>query len=297
MTVLVITVATTIAAMFAFILKSEYGWWGRGLANRLVNLAAAILPDDERPRGEEWRAELDAARLETGVTGLVLAVRVFLAAALRFRGRATLRAISHAPPIASPAPALARATIASAAYVAHSRLVDKKDRSTYGHSERVGILSAATAEKLGMRPDAIDQIRLGATLHDVGKIAIPDRILHKRGQLTDREWEVLKTHTEEGAAALSDLEILAAAALVVRSHHENFDGSGYPHGLAGEDIPIGGRIAHAADTYDCMTSVRDYRAWRKTPAEALNVLREGSGTRFDPGVVQALTEVVLERLV
>ncbi|HCG02948.1 MAG TPA: hypothetical protein DEV93_20690 [Chloroflexi bacterium] len=186
-------------------------------------------------------------------------------------------------------------SVVRGSYIAQSRLIDKKDHSTYGHSERVGTLSEATATKMGLAADLIEQIRIGATLHDIGKIAIPDAILHKTGKLTDEEWEILKTHPQEGWEVLREQEVLARAADIVRSHHENYDGTGYPDKLSKRAIPVGGRIARVVDSYDCMTNVRDYRAWVREPFEALSEVHSLAGSWYDPAVVEAFTQVLVER--
>jgi MFS family permease len=186
-------------------------------------------------------------------------------------------------------------TVAQGSYVAQSRLIDKKDRSTFGHSERVGVLAEAVAAKLRLSGDLTEQIRIGATLHDIGKIAIPDAILHKAGKLTDEEWELLKTHPIEGFEVLMEQPVLAQAAAIVRGHHENYDGTGYPDGLSGRAIPVGGRITRVVDSYDCMTNVRDYRAWVKPPFEALAELSALGGAHYDPEIVDTFIEVLMER--
>ena len=186
-------------------------------------------------------------------------------------------------------------TVARGSYVAQSRLIDKKDRSTFGHSERVGILAEATATKMRLTADLVEQIKIGATLHDIGKIAIPDAILHKIGKLTDEEWEILKTHPQEGWDVLREQDVLSRAADIVRSHHENYDGTGYPDGSTARSIPVGGRITRVIDSYDCMTNVRDYRAWVRQPFEALSEIHSMAGTTYDSEVVQAFTSVLVER--
>ena len=186
--------------------------------------------------------------------------------------------------------------VVEGSYVSQSRLIDKKDRSTFGHSERVGLLAEATATHLGLSVDLIEQIRIGATLHDVGKIAIPDAILHKPGRLNREEWEIMKTHCDEGYEVLREQEVLSPAAEIVRAHHENYDGSGYPQALSGRAIPIGGRITRVVDSYDCMVSVRDYREWVKSPTEALMEIDSLAGTLYDPEVVRAFGSVLLDRV-
>jgi putative nucleotidyltransferase with HDIG domain len=186
-------------------------------------------------------------------------------------------------------------TVARGSYVAQSRLIDKKDRSTFGHSERVGILAEATATKMRLTADLVEQIKIGATLHDIGKIAIPDAILHKMGKLTDEEWDILKTHPQEGWEVLHEQDVLSRAADIVRAHHENYDGTGYPDGSSARSIPVGGRITRVIDSYDCMTNVRDYRAWVRQPFEALSEIHSMAGTTYDSEVVQAFTSVLVER--
>jgi len=191
--------------------------------------------------------------------------------------------------------ALSLESVARGSYVAQSRLIDKKDRSTFGHSERVGILSEQVAIKLRLAGDLVEQVRIGATLHDIGKIAVPDAILHKLEKFTPQEWETMKSHAQEGWEVLKEQEILMRAAEIVWSHHENFDGSGYPRGIAGRAIPVGGRIARVIDSYDCITNVRDYREWVKGPFEALADIESLRGTWYDPEVVDAFVEVLRER--
>ena len=186
-------------------------------------------------------------------------------------------------------------TVARGSYVAQSRLIDKKDRSTFGHSERVGLLSEAIANKMRLPADHVEQIKIGATLHDLGKIAIPDAILHKPGRLSAEEWEIMKTHAQEGYEVLHEQEVLERAAEIVLTHHENYDGSGYPSQMAGKQIPIGGRITRVVDSYDCMTNVRDYREWVKKPVDAVGEINFMSGSTYDPSVVQAFTAVLVEQ--
>jgi putative two-component system response regulator len=143
-------------------------------------------------------------------------------------------------------------------------------------------------QRLGLTPRACAQLRLAATMHDVGKVAIPDAILHKPGPLTDEERAVMQRHAEEGHEMLagSGVDTLQLAAVIALHHHERHDGAGYPHGLAGEAIPLPARIAAVADVFDALTSDRVYR-----PAlaleEALELIRAGRGSQFDPEVVDA----------
>jgi diguanylate cyclase (GGDEF)-like protein len=163
--------------------------------------------------------------------------------------------------------------------------VDARDAYVGSHSQRVGVYAAAVAERLDLPADEIELIRLAGKLHDLGKLAIPEEILRKRGTLTSREREVLQRHPQIGHNMLDPLGIEPVASWVLH-HHERWDGDGYPGNLAGERIPVGARIIFAADSFDAMTSNRVYR-----PAlsydEATEELRRCAGTQFDPIVVGA----------
>jgi putative nucleotidyltransferase with HDIG domain len=170
--------------------------------------------------------------------------------------------------------------------------LDARDRETKGHSLRVADYVRVIARQLGLQegtPEMIDMQR-GALLHDVGKIGVPDFILHKPGPLTPEEWDNMKRHPGIGHAMLHDISFLSRAASIVHAHHERFDGKGYPRGLANDDIPLGARIFAIADAFDAMTSDRPYR--KALPAEmAREEIVRHSGTQFDPNVVQAFLYV------
>ena len=136
-----------------------------------------------------------------------------------------------------------------------------RDDNTREHTERVAALAARLGQRLGLSELAITHIRHAAPLHDVGKIAIPDSILLKPGRLTDAEFEVVKTHAEAGARVLADAdsELLEVAESIARSHHERWDGTGYPDGLSGADIPLVGRLVHVADVFDILVHERPYK--------------------------------------
>lgn len=157
-----------------------------------------------------------------------------------------------------------------------------RDEETGRHIERMSRLSEMIARKAGLGHERCELVRIASPLHDVGKIGIPDRILLKPGPLTAAEWGVMRTHPEIGRDLLSGsgAELLDVAALLAWTHHEKVDGSGYPRGLAGDVIPLEGRIAAVADVFDALTSDRPYRPARPTE-EAVEIMREGRASHFD----------------
>jgi putative two-component system response regulator len=163
-----------------------------------------------------------------------------------------------------------------------------RDDDTGEHAKRVGEMSARIAEYLGLSPDEVEAIRLAARLHDLGKIGISDSILLKPGRLTEQEFEQMKEHTRIGARVLngSSVRVLQLAETIALTHHERWDGAGYPNGIQGEQIPLCGRIVAVADVYDALCSVRLYKP-ALTHAEAVAEIERHSGSHFDPRVVQA----------
>lgn len=167
-----------------------------------------------------------------------------------------------------------------------------RDDMTGQHTQRVGRLSGVIAERLGLPGEEVDMIRLAAPLHDIGKIGIPDEILLKPGRFEPHEFERMKAHTSIGSSILErgSFAILQLARLIAQSHHEKWDGSGYPQGLAGEAIPLAARIVALADFYDALTHDRPYkRAW--TQDETLAEVKEQRGKHFDPQVVDAFFQL------
>jgi putative two-component system response regulator len=173
------------------------------------------------------------------------------------------------------APTLA-ATLANA--------IEARDAELHGHCERLGELAARIADRHGLPPQQVDRVRLGAVLHDVGKIAIPDRVLLKNGQFTDDERELMRLHPEIGERLLEPIDFVEDVRRIVRHHHERWDGGGYPDGLAGDDIPLPARIVTLADAIEAMSAPRGYRAPLRE-RELVHELREGRGVQWDPELV------------
>jgi putative nucleotidyltransferase with HDIG domain len=163
--------------------------------------------------------------------------------------------------------------------------LDLKDSETEGHSKRVTAFTIALARAMGLRPSEIRVIARGAFLHDIGKMAIPDAILLKPGKLSLDEQAVMREHCARGYHILRKIPFLHEAAEIVYSHQEHFDGSGYPRGLSGEQIPLGARVFAVADTLDAITSDRPYRSANSMAAARREITR-CAGTQFDPGVVE-----------
>jgi putative nucleotidyltransferase with HDIG domain len=165
--------------------------------------------------------------------------------------------------------------------------VSGHDDYTGGHSCRVADYVSGLARLLGMSPSEIALARRAALVHDIGKIAVPDRVLKKRGPLTEDELKLVRLHPVVGAGMLSRIAGMEALVPIVLHHHERWDGQGYPRGLSGVDIPIQSRMVFVADAYDAMTTRRPYGP-TLTPHEALGELRAGAGQQFDPLMVDKM---------
>jgi putative nucleotidyltransferase with HDIG domain len=165
--------------------------------------------------------------------------------------------------------------------------VDAKDPYTKGHSGRVSQYSVALAKELGLPEEEVDKVRISATLHDVGKIGVEDRVLKKPGVLTNEEFEIMKRHTVMGFEIVRQVKRLAEMLPGIRWHHEALNGKGYPDGLKGDDLPLMVRIIAVADTFDAITTDRPYQAGRDFPS-AMEILRKHAGAKYDPIVVDAL---------
>jgi putative two-component system response regulator len=174
-----------------------------------------------------------------------------------------------------------------------SHAMDLRDRETEGHSRRVAELTVKLAQTLGMSNEEIMYLRRGALLHDMGKIGIPDSILHKTGKLEDEEWDIMRKHPHLAYDMLYRVEYLRPALDIPYCHHEKWDGTGYPRGLKGEEIPLAARLFTVVDVWDALTSNRSYRpAWSQSEARAY--IREQSGRHFDPQVVDLFFKVFQE---
>lgn len=169
--------------------------------------------------------------------------------------------------------------------------VDAKDHYTYGHSKKVAKYATEIAEALGYSQERIATLRAAALLHDIGKIGVSDRVLMKSGSLSSEDWEPIRAHPKLGVAILKHVESLSGCLAAIQYHHERYDGSGYPAGLKGENIPLDARILAVADSYDAMTSLRPYRQGRFTHEQAVEELKRCSGTQFDPKIVEVFVSI------
>jgi putative nucleotidyltransferase with HDIG domain len=177
-----------------------------------------------------------------------------------------------------------------------SSALDMRDQATGGHSRRVAGLCVVVARQLNINSDRLTNLERAAILHDIGKVAIADAILSKPGPLTEAEWREMKKHPAVGYQMVKDVPFLSEAAEIILSHHEHFDGTGYPRGFKGEEIPLGARIFAVVDAYDAMTSDRPYR--RALPhGHALEEIMRNIGSQFDPQVVDAFLQAETKGLI
>lgn len=165
--------------------------------------------------------------------------------------------------------------------------LDAKSSYTLGHSERVADLALLLARRIGLTEMDQQLIHIGAHLHDIGKIGVPDEVLNKPGRLTDEQFSMIKQHPVIGYHIVSKVNSFCGISGIVRHHHERYDGQGYPDGLVGAAIPLGARIVAVADAFDAMTAPRIYRK-SFSPPEALTEIIRCTGSQFDPAVVEAL---------
>jgi putative nucleotidyltransferase with HDIG domain len=163
--------------------------------------------------------------------------------------------------------------------------IESKDHYTQGHCERVAFFACVLADTMGMDSRSLFWFRLGALLHDIGKIIVPTEVLNKAGELSQEEWAIMKRHPEAGLELVADIDFPGDVRAIIRNHHERWDGTGYPDGLAGEEIPFAARILCVADVYDALTTARSYRD-SLSHARAVEVMR-GSPGQFDPTLLEA----------
>jgi HD domain len=175
--------------------------------------------------------------------------------------------------------------------MALANAIEAKDSYTRGHSERLAKLAGACAERMGLPPAELGAVKLGAILHDVGKIGIPDRILRQAMALTEDEMAWMRRHPQIGADIIAPVEGLHHIAPLIRHHHEKWDGSGYPNGLKAEEIPLGSRIIAVADAFEAMVADRIYRPSLGL-AKAIEEIKASSGTHFDPRVVDVFVDMI-----
>ena len=168
--------------------------------------------------------------------------------------------------------------------------VEARDAYTGRHAERVAAYGLQLAEVFGLRLGDAPEIEFGFLLHDAGKVAVPDAILFKPGRLTNAERLIIEQHPITGSEIVRDIDFLGSARDVIRHHHERWDGTGYPDGLAGEAIPVSARIFAVADALDALTTNRPYRR-ASTIAQARAIILQGEGTQFDPSVIEAFKEL------
>ncbi|CAA9428543.1 MAG: Response regulator [uncultured Rubrobacteraceae bacterium] len=172
--------------------------------------------------------------------------------------------------------------------------LESRDGTTGGHIRRTQVLAGEVARTMGLSSEEVRTAQYAVVLHDIGKIGIPDSILNKLARLTEEEWEIMRRHPKMGADIVGEISGFDSVTGAVLSHHERYDGLGYPERLTGADIPVGARLISAIDAYDAMTNDRPYRK-ALTRQEAMAELEANSGSQFDPTVIEALTTVLLKR--
>jgi diguanylate cyclase (GGDEF)-like protein len=266
---------------FVLLLPGSDEATARAVAERVRDAMAASMVGGCSLGVAQWHEPLEAdALLEHADRALLLAKRTG-------KGR-----VAVANPDVERELALLQAQRGSPAAVqALAAAIEERDNYTHEHSEEVVHLSRGVAMLLGLQADQAERIAHAALLHDVGKLAVPNEILHKPGPLTPEEWALMAEHPVAGERILLRIPDLTVIAPVVRHEHEHWDGSGYPDGLKERLIPIGSRIILACDAYHAMITDRPYRA-ALSPAEAADELRRGAGTQFDPDVVDALLDLL-----
>lgn len=173
-----------------------------------------------------------------------------------------------------------------------AKAIEAKDNYTGNHCERVRDLSMILGEGYHLNQEELRELKFGATLHDIGKIGIPETILNKEGRLTEEEFDIIKSHSQVGFDIMSEMPSMRLSKQIILHHHEHFDGSGYPYGLVGKEIPLLAKIVSIADAFDAMTSERPYRKQAMTTKQAFDELRKNEGIQFDPELVTLFIKLV-----
>jgi len=173
-----------------------------------------------------------------------------------------------------------------------ARIIEGRDSSTHGHCERISALSKCMGEYLGLEPEQVSALRLAGVVHDIGKINTPDAILLKPGPLSDEEWSVMRQHPVMGERICSPLRSFRLALPIIRHHHEKQDGSGYPDGLRGEQIPLTARILQVVDVYDALTSVRPYKCAMSSAGAIRIIEQEVQKGWWDSNIVEGFKYIV-----
>ncbi len=258
--------------------------------------ATAVMIVDGQPRLDEAMLALEVGAVdyvaEPYPDDIALAKRIERAAAGP-RASRDMRRLTFDLIVANRELALARRRVESEQVKllnAMIRALEARDSYTAGHTDRVAAISVRCGQALGMEPDVLDVVRMGALLHDIGKIGVRDSVLLKPARLTGDEFEIIKTHTTIGARLLGDVEQFQCILPIVRGHHEKLDGTGYPDRLTAIQIPMEVRVVSASDVLDALTSTRPYRRGSE-PEEAFEIMAGAVGRHLDPVVVDALKQV------
>ncbi|HEY9288289.1 MAG TPA: HD domain-containing phosphohydrolase [Candidatus Dormibacteraeota bacterium] len=224
-----------------------------------------------------------------GVNRIVILQRMFLFVVVAVLGSVMARAVSAHQELVTRRDVEAK--LMTEVNMALANAIEAKDSYTRGHSERLAKLAGACAERMGLSRDEVAAVRLGAILHDVGKIGIPDRILRQSMALTEDEMAWMRRHPQIGADIIGPVEGLHHVAPLIRHHHEKWDGTGYPKGMKGDEIPLGSRIIAVADAFEAMVADRIYRPSLGL-SKALEEIKSGRGSHFDPRVVDAFLDLI-----
>jgi HD-GYP domain-containing protein (c-di-GMP phosphodiesterase class II) len=250
-------------------------------------LKAADFPGGLTPRLSSGRVAIAPLRLDGGRLGCIVVRTAPGGGSFDDRDMRLLAGVAHQVKLAvanaQSFESLERTFLSTVEALANA--LEANDEYTSSHARWITDTALQVGRELGLEPKALKPLELGALFHDIGKIGIPEAILSKPGPLTEEEWNVVRLHPELGARILAPIERLEQVCDIVRRCHEHWDGSGYPHGLVGEEIPIESRVILVCDAYHAMTTDRPYR--RQLPVEeARRRLREAAGTQFDPRVVE-----------